>query len=310
MQPPKPDHSEKQQKAGSRDDLQIDTSRCLRTRFNGSSCSHCLNICPAEALSLENGLLVNQDKCTGCLLCTSVCPSGALEQQADFQAIITKLVKASQPVLGCCRTKDQSNAYLSCLGGLSDEHLLVLSHRLKGTLILNLVHCNDCPNNAMLQLLEGRLQQMLANGLTEGGCSFVSVTLQTELHYQAEGVNRRSFFTSLRNSLFQTAAEVMQISAKAEGRSSSYADKRVPQRRELLNQIRNILPEALQVTVGKQFNHNIRFNTGCTACQGCSAICPTGALVSNEQEEHPTFMQERCTGCGLCVEFCLDQAIS
>jgi len=305
-----PDDSEKQLIVGSRDDLQIDSSRCLRTRFSDSTCNHCHAICPAAALSLEEGLIVNQEQCSGCLLCSTVCPSGALEQQADFQAIILQLRKVPEPVLGCCRSKEQAHTWLSCLGGLAEEHLVTLSQRLSGTLTLNLIHCDDCPNSAILPLLKERLQRMTTSGLTAGGCNLVTATYQEELQYQPEGVDRRNFFTSFRNSLFKAAAEVMQTSEKPAGRCSSYGDKRLPKRRELLNRTRSSLPEELQAAAAKQFDHSIRFNTACSACQGCVAICPTGALVSNEQEDHPAFVQERCTGCGLCVEFCLDQAIS
>ncbi|QOX78307.1 4Fe-4S binding protein [Trichlorobacter lovleyi] len=304
-----PDKSERQKQTGSRDDLQIEPSRCLRIRFSDSSCERCRAICPAAALSLEEGLAISHDQCSGCLLCTTVCPSGAVEQQADFQTIIPQLRKVPEPVLGCCRTREQAHAWLPCLGGLAEEHLLALCRSLSGTLTLNLAHCNDCPNNSMLAVLKERLQRITASGLTTGGCELVTATAQTELQYQPESVDRRSFFRSFRNSLFQAAAEVVQSNARPVERNSSYGDKRLPQRRELLNRTRRSLPEEIQAAA-QQFDHNLSFNTACSACQGCAAICPTGALVITDQEEHPAFLQERCTGCGLCVEFCLDQAIS
>ena len=301
--------AKKQVPVGSRDDLQIDPSRCLRTRFSESVCNHCQAICPAAALSLEDGLVINQEQCSGCLLCTTVCPSGALEQQADFQAIILQLRKVPKPVLGCCCSKEQAHAWLPCLGGLAEEHLLTLSQRLSGALTLNLIHCDDCPNSAILPLLKERLQRMTASGLTAGGCNLVTATSQVELQYQPETVDRRSFFASFRNSLFQAAADVMQTSAKPVERSSSYGDKRLPKRRELLNQTISQLSADQQERISRPFTHQITFSSDCSACQGCVAICPTGALISNGQEEHPAFLQDRCTGCGLCAEFCLDQAI-
>ena len=301
--------AKKQVPVGSRDDLQVDPSRCLRTRFSESVCNHCQAICPAAALSLEDGLVINQEQCSGCLLCTTVCPSGALEQQADFQAIILQLRKVPKPVLGCCCSKEQAHAWLPCLGGLAEEHLLTLSQRLSGALTLNLIHCDDCPNSAILPLLKERLQRMTASGLTAGGCNLVTATSQVELQYQPETVDRRSFFASFRNSLFQAAADVMQTSAKPVERSSSYGDKRLPKRRELLNQTISQLHADQKERISRPFTHQITFSSDCSACQGCVAICPTGALISNGQEEHPAFLQDRCTGCGLCVEFCLDQAI-
>lgn len=303
-----PENSTRHKTTGSRDDLQIDHSRCLRIRFSDSTCDHCRAICPAAALSLEEGLIIDHELCSGCLLCSTVCPSGALEQQADFQSIIAQLTKVPAPVLGCYRTKEQANACLACLGGLAEEHLLALSRCLSGTLTLNTTHCNDCPNGVMLVSLKQRLQRITASGLTVAGCNLVMATSQKELCYQPESVDRRSFFRSFRNSLLQVAAEVVQSAPKPVERCS-YGDKRLPQRRELLNRTRSSLPEELEAAA-RQFDHKITFNAACCACQGCAAICPTGALVSTGQEEHPAFLQEQCTGCGLCVEFCLDQAIS
>ncbi len=290
--------AKKQVPVGSRDDLQIDPSRCLRIRFSDSTCDRCRATCPTAALSLKDGLIINQEQCSGCLLCTTVCPSGALEQQTDFQTIVPQLSKVPEPVLGCCRTREQAHAWLSCLGGLAEEHLLTLCHSLSGTLTLNLVHCNDCPNRSMLAVLKERLQRMTASGLTTGGCNLVTATAQTELQYQPESVDRRSFFTSFRNSLFQAAADVMQTSAKPVERSSSYGDKRLPQRRELLNRTRSSLPEERQAAAVKQFDHSIRFSTACSACQGCVAICPTGALVSTGRKITRRFCRNSAPAAG------------
>jgi len=91
---------------GSRDDLIIDASRCLRMRFSESSCRHCVDICPHGAVILDSALTINPDQCHGCMLCTSVCPAGALEQNCDFHACLAKLAKVSEPILGCIRTKE------------------------------------------------------------------------------------------------------------------------------------------------------------------------------------------------------------
>lgn len=52
-----------------------------------------------------------------------------------------------------------------------------------------------------------------------------------------------------------------------------------------------------------------RYNPLVMKCQGCVAICPTGALKAEGNDEQPAFDQLLCTGCGLCCEFCLDSAV-
>ncbi len=294
-----------QQQTGSRDDLCLDRSRCLRVRFNGSDCSHCLEICPAAAISLEQGLELDRERCTGCLLCTSVCPTGALELSADFLACVAQFSKVPEPVLGCCRTKEQANGWLACLGGLSDEHLLYLVRQLTGRLTLNISLCADCPNSSMLPFLQTRLKNLAAGG----GCSITAIEKADAVSHREENVDRRSFFKSFRTSLFQTAAVIMNAGIQNTERRSDYTSKRVPERRALVNRTVQQLPTEKGQQIARLFAHQLTFSEHCSTCQGCVAICPTGALTTKDRHQQPVFVPERCTGCGLCVEFCLDQAI-
>ena len=293
---------------GGRVDLLVDASRCLKMRFSDSRCRRCADICPQKALSLDGGLAVDPNRCSGCLLCTSVCPAGALEQSGNFSVCASQLSRVPEPVLGCVRTAERSNATLACLGGLSEEHLLTLCHFLSRELILNLTSCSDCPNNAMIPHLRQRLAALSVAGILDGGYRIVIAESATDIHFSYESVDRRGFFRSLRSSLFQSAAVILSGSEQTE-RRSEYAGKRVPVRRELLNLIREKLPPEMETRVRKSFDSRIRCDDNCTACQGCVAICPTGALLTESPDDPPHFDPQRCTGCGLCVEFCLEGAL-
>ena len=294
---------------GSRDDLVQDASRCLRMRFNESGCNHCVAVCPHGAVTLAGGLAINPETCRGCLLCTAVCPAGALELSSDFDAGLAQLSKVPEPVLGCLRTKESSNAALACLGGLSEEHLLALQHSLVGRLTLNLTLCADCPNNSITPHLRQRLAALSRTGLSDTCCHIALAESAQELHYHDESVDRRSFFKSFRNSLFTCATVILSGSSQQVQQRCEYAAKRLPFRRELLNRIRKKLSDELKIQVQKHFDSNVLFEDNCTQCQGCVAICPTGALQTMIAEETPLFDQLLCTGCGLCREFCLEGAL-
>jgi Pyruvate/2-oxoacid:ferredoxin oxidoreductase delta subunit len=299
---------ERKPATGSRDDLDIDVSRCLKMRLSESSCRRCVDICPHNAVTLDGGLAI-QPECRGCLLCTTVCPVGALEPQGDFSLCLAQLARISDPVLGCTRTKDCSNATLSCLGGLAEEHLLVLHHTLTGRLTLNLTRCADCSNKPMIALLRQRLDAIFAAGLSGTHCCIVIVELSQDIHYRDESVDRRSFLKSCRNYLFKSADIIFSPIQGQSPRRSEYAEKRLPIRRELLNRTKNRSSQELEVRIGEHFDPSIVFAETCTSCQGCVAICPTGALQTGLAETPPTFIQLLCTGCGLCHEFCLDGAV-
>jgi formate hydrogenlyase subunit 6/NADH:ubiquinone oxidoreductase subunit I len=259
-------------------------------------------------VNLDSGLAIDPERCRGCLLCTTVCPVGALEQNSDFSACPVQLSRVPEPVLGCVRTKERSNSAFACLGGLSEEHLLALCHSLSGALNINLSSCAECPNSPMIPHVRQRLAVLDEAGLLEGGCAVTLVESAAELRFCDEAVGRRGFFKSLRNSLFQSAAVIVSGSTEQGERRTAYAEKRVPVRRELLNRVVGRLSPVLEKRARNRYDHLISFSGDCTACQGCVAICPTGALRSDSHEEPPRFDFGHCTGCGLCVEFCLDGA--
>jgi len=294
---------------GNRDDLVVDASRCLRMRFSESSCRHCIDSCPHGAVTLDGGLDINPELCRGCMLCTSVCPVGALEQDGDFDACLAKLSKVPEPVLGCIRTRECSNATLACLGGLSVEHLLALYHTLTGRLTLNLSTCADCPNSESIPVLKQRLLTISAADLATGTCRINLTESARDIHFRDESLDRRSFFKSLGTTLFRSAATVLSDSDDHNRQRSAYAQKRVPIRRELLNRTRDNLSQQLAVLAGKHFDSRISYNQHCTTCQSCVAICPTGALQTVLPDSQPIFNHLLCTGCELCREFCMEGAV-
>lgn len=295
---------------GYRDDLNMDVSRCLRMRYGESRCSHCIDICPHGAVTLENGLTITAELCHGCLLCTTVCPSGALEPQYDFRPVLALLSRSPEAVLGCSGTKELSNATLPCLGGLSEEHLFTLCHSMTGKLTLNLSHCSDCPNGSITTYLLQRLAALSASALLENGCAIGMAESTAEIHYSDESVNRRNFFKSFRNSIFKQATDILSTTKQQTQRRTEYAGKRVPNRRALLNSMRDGLTQELKIRLQNHFDRNAHFEDRCTGCQACAAICPSGALKAEHPETAPAFEQALCTGCGLCEEFCSEGALS
>lgn len=41
-------------------------------------CGECIEICPNEAISLDEVAYVNEDECAECGLCVDECPNGAI----------------------------------------------------------------------------------------------------------------------------------------------------------------------------------------------------------------------------------------
>lgn len=294
---------------GGKNDLRIDASRCMVMRYSESSCRRCAAVCRYDAIALSDVLSIISDRCTGCLLCTAECPVGALEQSKDFSDCLGELSRVPEPILGCIRTSASSHSTLACLGGLSEEHLVTLCHSLSGKVTLNLTACSGCPNQTTIPKLQQRLRTIADVGLSSSNCSIVTVETARDLSYRDETVDRRSFFKAFRKSVFKSAAVILSTTVEQAERRTDYAGKRLPIRRELLNRTRSNLRQELEDRVRQHFGSRISFDQNCTTCQGCAAICPTGALQTEQSDIPPIFDQQLCTGCGLCSEFCLDEAL-
>ncbi len=47
-----------------------------------TGCGACQEVCPTEAIQIEDGKAVITIECTDCGACTRVCPEGAIKKQA------------------------------------------------------------------------------------------------------------------------------------------------------------------------------------------------------------------------------------
>ena len=52
--------------------VQVDEEECI-------GCETCVEVCPMEAIAMEDGLaVIDQDECTECLTCLDECPVEAI----------------------------------------------------------------------------------------------------------------------------------------------------------------------------------------------------------------------------------------
>lgn len=289
--------------------LRLDRSRCLRMRFAESGCSHCTTICPSGAIATDDGISLQTERCTGCLACTAVCPSGALETNGEFPAILEALASHRLPVfvIGCRVSGPRSHKQLPCLGMLSPEHLLALFAR--GTVQIQLAAhaCSGCPAGSMLEHLASRLHETARITGLALNRRIQLVTSEQDISFREENLDRRSFFTSLRSIAFQGVATAL-APVSRDNPGTSYRDKTLPERRALFLTVLRSLPTAEASAVRDAFFFTATFSDACDGCLGCVRVCPTAAIVETD-DACPSFVPERCTGCGLCREFCLEGAV-
>jgi len=52
--------------------VKIDKDKC-------DACGSCVEVCPVEAITLEDKAVINEEECIDCGTCVDECPNGAIE---------------------------------------------------------------------------------------------------------------------------------------------------------------------------------------------------------------------------------------
>ncbi|MBI5440867.1 MAG: 4Fe-4S binding protein [Deltaproteobacteria bacterium] len=293
--------------------LRVERSRCLRMRYAESSCARCAAACPSGAVRLEGGIGVDGQRCTGCLTCTTACPSGALEGKAPSDRLVGEVARHTLPVFVVgCRKSGACQHRLPCLGVLSAEHLVALYASGACLVQLDATGCARCPASSMLERLSARLRDGAAVGGLALGDRIQMISDPKQLDPREAPVDRRSFFSSLKDLTVRGVAAALAPPPEIEP-TTSYSEKSLSARRRLLLGALPRLTEEARRQVEETFSFTVAFDATCDGCLSCARACPTGALCDpgdeRQEDSPPRFETDKCTGCGLCEEFCLSGAV-
>lgn len=285
-------------------------------RFNRNVCSECTSICRSAAITIDEDLHILTDNCSECMLCVSACPSDCFEIQGlDFYSLINRLRKilssVSSPVLGCAASENSAcHVKTSCLGFLSEEHLMAFSVFIEDTLQIDLTGCADCKNGFILDVLKKRIESVETKTSMMISSRIKLVNKKADLKFQEIAYDRRGFFKAIKNMTFTHAAGLFDNDDSGEV-LQSYSSKKLPVKRDLLNRTMKVLPEEEYNTLLKRYYYLVTVTEDCNNCFACIGMCPTGALKieSNEDRRDLFFSSSLCNGCGLCEGFCINKSV-
>ena len=295
--------------------LEFISRRCLRNRHRGNACARCIDECPVQAIIGQEpgGVRLDPKRCVGCLACTAVCPAEALVGK-DYRLAAAPGKAAGQATLVfCCEKSIRSGEeiVLPCLGALAEEQLAAFAAQAAKGVRLSLGKCSGCRSAFVPDLLARRLAALnsrLGNGEITGS---ITLMLQEEGGELTESSSRRAFFKAFREISFHAATETMATLQADPDQREQHAHKHQPARLALLRQALSEAGEVAARQALSQLFFTLKVSSGCNFCGGCAGICPTGALKNTREEEAKRlqFDWARCSGCGLCLEFCREKAI-
>jgi coenzyme F420-reducing hydrogenase delta subunit len=218
-----------------------------------SRCTVCLSVCPVEAISRhEDQIVIDLEKCTLCGICASVCPSSAIVpyyygSNTLIEGIGAKSVEEGVSLVVACRgSTPPDDELLDSLEGLNLERVVLMRIPCVGRL----------PSVFFVSALSMGIKQIAVIQCEQDFCRFEKGSV----------MNQRRV-AMLRSML----------------KPFGYANNTI-----------TIIERAKQV----------EYDTAkCVGCDKCISICPYGAIEAQPLAT-PEVDYTKCTGCGACVVVC------
>ena len=261
----------------------VDLNRCL-FHYTNITCSRCQETCPQQAIHNRE---IDREKCDNCGLCTAVCPTGAIQSDTDYDAVLTAVKTLSPQVLMCKKVSPQA---MPCLGALNRRLLWALAE--KRELAIDTSRCQQC-KPVVADWLAAEIEAC-NTALQAANKPPIKLVHVKESAPAKEPVARRSFFRSLFHAASETAAE---IAAAQTNRQYSFDP---------------VIWLGKQNTTPNGLFPQLSLAQSCTACGLCHMLCPEKALTIHQEADTPKldFNPLKCTACGLCVNNCPQSALT
>ena len=286
---------------------------CLRSRFNGNECRACLEECKTRALTLSGKVVAfDQQKCTGCMRCVSVCPNDAFDGGVDVVNLLDTLRNSNKDVAIACKKNAhiQLALVVPCIGFLSEFLLAAMNSVAQKNIIIKLSYCSDCNNNHFLSSFYEKIQNLTNKLSRNGRLPLKCIIEKNTSHPDDKKSSRRSYLHFGKKTLIKFGKEAARSGQPKIDLSSSHVGKKPVMNSAALQYAYNNSSQNDKIILSSYF-YTVRATEQCNLCPGCQGMCPTGALKRTDVngEKRLLFTSSACSGCGLCREFCKKGAL-
>lgn len=309
--------------------IEINEKRCLNVLHHGVECSHCISHCPGNAIHYDhNHVYLNKDRCSGCGLCLSDCPTEVFRSKQWDETTITQDIETEGWKITeffCDRHtlpyksdkhKERGAAQLpACLSSVSRGAWYAIG--LKTEVEVHLDQCQDCPMVETVARLVHNVNTAAEWLQASGHPPQISV-----IHQSAQGKIKKSLLaietglkvTSRRDLFVSLFNRGQQLAGKTAGSAPEEVDRKT--RNMLLPEWQKRLEDVFQKNLTGSLNPaywpTIKINDQCVNCGMCRNYCPSGTLQMEVKDgicEH-SFTSGRCLDCRICELFCPKEAIN
>jgi|GEM_PF-731358 len=230
--------------------ISLDAKRCVAVRHRLSSCTACLDVCAAHAITKSaNTVLIDAEACIGCGACALECPTGAISLDDPSASQILAAARDAQDANGgaaviACRpatlhgdAETGRYALVPCLTRVDEGMLCELVARGMGTVTLADGGCDACPFAHCAPLIDetvrGANELLSTRGLGESvrrASTFpeeIAAVRKGNCDVSRENVNstaRKGSYNASRRGFFQDVASLAKdaaVSTVADERAAS-----------------------------------------------------------------------------------------
>lgn len=318
--------------------LHIEPNLCTQTISPKSSCRQCLDVCPANAISISDKRIDIDDQCVECGLCSTVCPTNAIFfERPSFWKILQEAARKCKNeehvYLQCQKLSSHlspsATVTVPCLGALPREAWLTLiNDNANLSVYCEKESCRQCEFSSGYSIWQ---QELKAGEEMAGKKMAITDNIQDTRTAARYDRNRRELFAmfagelkSMHNLIIKETINDRDVPSYQE---KLHQDEAAKVRKEWKSVAMNVLEELMDEPAApymkkrKLLLNNVdkisslrerkdvrlpAISPDCHFCGACSLLCPTGALMqtSEDGKKKITLQPDLCVDCQLCEQIC------
>ncbi len=299
-------------------------SRCTKVRHRRSTCTKCVDVCIADAITIKNSeVIVDVDACVSCGACVAVCPTSVfVPLEPDFMELYdelerTRVAADNQAVIACARMAarrtgvPEKYSTVPCLGRITETLLVDLVAEGVEKIALVDGTCKTCKykrvNPAIDATVRNARDLLAMQGVEtpiERMSEFPEDVAEKDMRH-AVGVARRGFFTgaggAAKNFGQTVASRMIEQRLNIKGKTQEEilrerlgvepVDRTKPfdatRNLQILDQLYEMGAPVVETLDTRVFGEVTIENETCNGCGMCARFCPTRAIVDTD-ESKPT----------------------
>lgn len=296
------------------DRLYFDIYSCVRVYYRYADCSRCSEVCPSEAVSIQNDKVhVNFQDCVECAACVGNCPTESFRMRGfDPNEFVETLSRSPESLVSC-------KLNVPCLSSLDSQHLATIVINRQSDIVLDVAHCKECQINRQVKVIQENVEE--ANYLLSSS-GIDHRILMEEVGYLPQQKSESSRRSILKLFAKKTAAlafwaieDKLPIQPQPQEKEAEFknivSEKVIPQKRvKLIQALSTLEDKEGSFDVSKiRFISDKWIDNNCTNCGICGNICPTGAISNSDDRMKILFNLSICIKCKICHDVCPEKCL-